>query len=130
MPALKEAPHLKPCPFCGSELKHKTFRIGLADDIWEHPKENDCPLSKTGIGDPLHIFKSDIEAWNKRTPPAQPAQPEQEHVADARACEVLTLGEWVLHPLSMAKESIERGWPLRYLVPAALVAAHGIGENT
>jgi hypothetical protein len=91
---------LLPCPFCGSELKHRTFRIGLESDIWEHPKDTDCPLSKTGIGDPLHIFKSDIEAWNKRHPAteaerdiilanikeveaalAQPVQPAQEPVA-------------------------------------------------
>jgi hypothetical protein len=63
-----------PCPFCGAELQHRTFRVAFAfaDDVWEHPKDTDCPLSKFHLGDPLSIFDhpSDIEAWNKRTPPA------------------------------------------------------------
>jgi hypothetical protein len=68
--------NLLPCPFCGAELQHRTFRVVFADDIWEHPKDTDCPLSKTGLGDPFHVFdnQSDIESWNKRTTPAQLAQ--------------------------------------------------------
>ena len=67
---------LLPCPFCGADLKHKKFRVVFADDIWEHPTSTDCPLSKTELGDPFHIYdnQSDIESWNKRTPPAQLAQ--------------------------------------------------------
>ena len=37
--------------------------------------------------------------------------------ANARACEVLSQGEWVLYPLALAAEAIERGWQVRYLVP-------------
>lgn len=37
---------------------------------------------------------------------------------NARACEVLSGGEWLLHPLALAAEAIERGWQVRYLVPA------------
>jgi hypothetical protein len=56
---------------------------------------------------------------------AERPAPVQEPVSGARACEVLSLGEWVLYSLAMAKEAIELGWPVRYLVldnpPAAPV---------
>ena len=45
-----------------------------------------------------------------------------EQPSTARACEVLTQGEWVLYPLQLAAEAAERGWPVRYLVPAGLLA--------
>jgi hypothetical protein len=51
-----------------------------------------------------------IEQAEQAQPVAQPAE--------ARACEVLSQGEWVLYPIQMAAEAIERGWPVRYLVPS------------
>ena len=78
-----------PCPFCGAELLHKTYRTMPYFDTWEHPPELACPLSKTGLGDPFSIcdLQSDIKVWNKRSAPPQPKpqaeQPEQEPVATA-----------------------------------------------
>ncbi len=70
MPALKEAPHLKPCPFCGCKLESK----------WNRPNPSARCASENCIGGKLPVLCLDdegsIDAWNKRTPPTQAAQQE------------------------------------------------------
>lgn len=60
-----------PCPFCGAELLHRSGRTGLNADIWEHPSDTYCMLSRVSaaLGDPLFLFdtKTEIELWNRRT---------------------------------------------------------------
>jgi len=114
--------NLLPCPFCGAELQHRTFRVVFADAVWEHPKDTDCPLSKTGLGDPLSIFdnQSDIESWNKRTPPAQP------HRKPLSFSEVTVIEERVY------MKTTHKGKPAFEYAQAlirAVEAAHGIKEK-
>ena len=55
---------LKPCPFCGGELKrHGNKRLGY---YYSHP-DNDCLLAEIDDANGVAIIlECDIEKWNRR----------------------------------------------------------------
>lgn len=61
MPALKEAPNLKPCPFCGNDLEVK----------WDRPNPSARCVTDGCIAQTMSILSLDvpgvIDAWNTRS---------------------------------------------------------------
>lgn len=67
-------PELLPCPFCGERL----MESGTRRHLMFHPGSN-CILENISV---WNDEPETVEAWNRRTPPSSPINPEEEKPAN------------------------------------------------